>query len=65
MIPQPGGVDTSKLRLANLQYMINVCAKFKYNGSNTVGGVHDTKLLVAVNRQTHRWIKGQDRLIPV
>ena len=28
IIPQPGEVDSSKLRLASLQYMIDVCAKF-------------------------------------
>ena len=33
-------------RIAKLQYMINVCAKFQYNPSKTVGGVRDTESLV-------------------
>ena len=45
IIHQPGGTDTSKLCLAKLLYLINVCIKFWYNWSKPVG-VLDAKLLV-------------------
>ena len=39
---KPWGADTSKLHLATLKYVTNVCTNFQKNRSRTVGGVHDT-----------------------
>ena len=45
IIPHPGGVNISKSHHAELQHVINACAKFQYNHSQTIG-VPDTKLVV-------------------
>ena len=37
-------MDSRKLCLAQFQYMIKVSTNFTYNSSETVGGVHNTKL---------------------
>ena len=54
---KPEGADTSKLQLAKLHYVTNICTISKNNYSKTVGGVCDTKLLLfctKTNTQTHR-----------
>ena len=41
--PEPKGVDSWKLCLAQLQYTIDVSTNFQYNNSKTVGGALTTQ----------------------
>ena len=56
------------LHLAKLRYVTNVYTNFEKNYSKTIGGVHDTKLLIfciQTDKQTHRQTDRQvDSSIP-
>ena len=55
---KPERADTSLLRLAQLQYVNNVCTNFQKNCCNTVG-ICDTKLLTFGTRRTYWYMDTQ------